>query len=403
MQKAGEPRNPEGPLGVAQALHKCRARQLSGSFQLPVSRALGGSVLSFKPRLAAQPEVTLTPIESGLKGDKLMRQSVLRILCAFAISALACAAMAKDKIIIMVGGMEKQIYLPGILAERLGYFLEQGLDVELLTEPSGINAEDVLLAGAAQGVIGAYDHTVDLQAKGKAVQSVVQFSISPGEVELVSSRLAGVVMSPAHLKGRKLGVTGLGSSTSFLTQYLVAASDVKLADVTLVPVGSGATFIAALRQGKIDAGMTTEPTISRLLSTGEATVLVDLRTPEATQKALGGLYPFACLYMQTSWINTHRGEVQKLANAFVKALHFINTHSAADIAANVPEDYFAGNKALYVQSLANSKSMFTPDGVMPPAGPATVLRVLSTVNRQVRSKKIELGKTYTSEFVNAAK
>ena len=332
-----------------------------------------------------------------------MRQVALRVLCAIAISALACAAIAKEKIVIMVGGMEKQIYLPGILAERLGYFLDQGLDVELLTEPSGVNAEDVLLAGAAQGVIGAYDHTVDLQAKGKAVQSVVQFSLSPGEVELVSTRLASTITSPAHLKGRKLGVTGLGSSTSFLTQYLVAANDIKLSDVTLVPVGSGTTFIAAMRQGKIDAGMTTEPTISRLLSTGEARVLVDLRTPEATQKALGGLYPFACLYMQTSWVNTHRSDVQKLANAFVKALQFINTHSAADIAAKVPEDYFAGNKALYVQSLASTKSMFTPDGVMPPAGPATVLKVLSTVNKQVRQKKIDLEKTYTTEFVNAVK
>ena len=107
--------------------------------------------------------------------------------------------------------------------------------------------------------------------------------------------------------------------------------------------------------------------------------------------------------MQTSWVNSHRGDVQKLANAFVKALQFINTHSAADIAAKVPEDYFAGSKSLYVQSLASTKSMFTPDGVMPPTGPATVLKVLSTVNKQVRQKKIDLEKTYTTEFVNAAK
>ncbi len=332
-----------------------------------------------------------------------MKLFFARALCVLLLCAWGPWAVAKDKIAIMVGGVEKQIYLPGILAQQLGFFADQGLEVELLTEPSGVNAEDVLLSGAAQGVIGAYDHTLDLQARGKAVQSVVQFSIAPGEVELVSTRLRSTLNSPAQFAGLQLGVTGLGSSTSFLTQYLVLQSGLKVSDVSLVPVGSGNTFMAALRQGKIDAGMTTEPTASRLLASGEARVVVDLRTPEATQKALGGLYPFACLYMQTAWVNTHRGETQKLANALVKALQFINTHSAAEIAAKLPEDYWAGNKALYIQSLASSKSMFTPDGVMPPSGPATVLKVLTAVNKLVRSKKIDLATTYTSEFVNAAK
>ncbi len=316
---------------------------------------------------------------------------------------MAPHALAQAKISIMVGGVDKQIYLPAVLADRMGFFKEQGLAVELLTEPSGINAEDVLLAGAAQGVVGAYDHTIDLQSKGKAVQSLVQFSIAPGEVELVAARLSGEIKTPQQFKGRLLGVTGLGSSTSFLTQYLAAVAGLKPGDYTLVPVGSGATFIAAMAQGKIDVGMTTEPTASRLLASGQAKVLVDLRTPESTQKALGGLYPFACLYMQTTWINNHRVEAQKLANAFVKALRYINTHSAAEIAAQVPPEYWAGDKPLYIQSLAASKAMFTPDGVMPPSGPPTVLKVLATVSRTVRAKAIDLSKTYTTEFVAAAK
>jgi NitT/TauT family transport system substrate-binding protein len=149
--------------------------------------------------------------------------------------------------------------------------------------------------------------------------------------------------------------------------------------------------------------MTTEPTASRLIGSGEARVLVDLRTPEPTQKALGGLYPFACLYVRTDWLATHRDQAQKLANALVKALHFINTHSAAEIAATLPAEYFAGNRAAYVQSLAQGKSMFTPDGVMPAGGPATVLKVLSAVNRGVQNKQIDLAQTYTTEFVNAVR
>jgi len=323
-------------------------------------------------------------------------------LIACALTA-ALPGWAADRMTIIVGGADKQIYLPATLAERLGYFRDQGLEVEMQSESSGVSAADVLLAGAAHGVIGAYDHTIDLQAKGKSVQAVVQFTISPGEVELVAARMADRLHGPADFRGRNLGVTGLGSSTSFLTQYLASLHNLKPTDLTLVPVGSGQTFVDALRQGRIDAGMTTEPTASRLLSSGQARLLVDLRTPEATQRALGGLYPFACLYMETHWVSGHREQTQKLANALVKALHFISTHSAAEIAAQLPPEFFAGNRPLYIQSLAQSKSMFTPDGVMPPSGPATVLKVLAAVNSSVRRKAIDLSETYTSEFVNAAR
>ena len=220
---------------------------------------------------------------------------------AFASVLAGSAALAADKVTIIVGGYEKQIYLPAKLTERLGYFKEEGLDVELLNEAAGVDAENEMLAGAVQGVVGFYDHCVDLQAKGKFVESVVQFSQAPGEVELVSNKYPDV-KSMADLKGKNLGVTGLGSSTNFLSQYLMMKSGVQLADFTSVPVGAGATFIAAMQQDKIQAGMTTEPTISRLLKTGEARILVDMRTIEKTKAALGGTYPAASLYMPTAWV-----------------------------------------------------------------------------------------------------
>ncbi|MEF0863296.1 ABC transporter substrate-binding protein, partial [Rhizobium sp. BR 318] len=71
------------------------------------------------------------------------------------------AAHAADKISIMVGGYEKQIYLPAKLAESLGYFKDEGLNIELLNEPAGVDAENEMLAGAVQGVVGFYDHCID--------------------------------------------------------------------------------------------------------------------------------------------------------------------------------------------------------------------------------------------------
>nr|WP_235777018.1 ABC transporter substrate-binding protein [Rhizobium mesoamericanum] len=325
-------------------------------------------------------------------------------------SALAIAGLlattslagASEKITIMVGGYEKQIYLPAKLTEALGYFKDEGLDVELLNEAAGVDAENQLLAGAVQGVVGFYDHCVDLQAKGKFVQSVVQFSQAPGEVEVVSNKYPDV-KGLADLKGKNLGVTGLGSSTNFLTLYMASKAGLTGGDMVTVPVGAGATFIAAMQQDQIQAGMTTEPTISRLVKTGEARVLVDLRTVETTRAALGGTYPAASLYMETAWVDEHKEEVQKLANAFVKTLKFINSHSAAEIAEKMPKDFYVGDKDGYVKALEAGKGMFTVDGVMPEDGPKTVLAVLSEFSKNVKGKQIDLSKTYTTEFVKNAK
>ena len=335
--------------------------------------------------------------------DSTLRMTFARALAAAA-CALACATPARGAPIqLMVGGIEKQIYLPAALADRLGYFREQGLEVQVLSDTSGGHAEDGLLTGSVQGVVGFYDHTIDLQAKGKFVQAVVQFSQAPGEAVVVATRASGAIRSPADFRGHSLGVTGLGSSTHLLMQYLAAEHGVKKGEVTIVGVGSGDGFATALRDGRIDVGMTTEPTLSRLLKSGEARLLVDLRTPAQASAELGGLYPAACLYMSVPWINTHRDEVQRLVNALVKSLRYIETHSAEEIAARLPADYMAGDRALYVSTLQQSKAMFTVDGVMPAGGPANVLRVMRLAERAVVGKPIDLSRTYTTEFAQAAR
>lgn len=333
---------------------------------------------------------------------KTTRRAILTSVALAATLLSIPAAFAADKVSIMIGGYEKQIYLPAKLAEGLGYFKAEGLDVELLNEGAGVNAENDMLAGAVQGVVGFYDHCVDLQTKGKYVESVVQLSQAPGEVEMVSNKHPEI-KSMADLRGKSLGVTGLGSSTNFLSQYLMVKSGVPLSEFSTLPVGAGTTFIAAMQQDKIQAGMTTEPTISRLLKTGEARVLIDMRTIEKTKEALGGTYPAASLYMPTEWVEKNKPTVQKLANAFVKTLKFIHTHSAAEIAEKMPKDFYVGDKEGYIKALNDGKGMFTPDGVMPAGGPETVLAVLSGFSKNVRGKTVDLSKTYTTEFVKNAR
>ncbi|WP_248965495.1 ABC transporter substrate-binding protein [Sphaerisporangium perillae] len=317
----------------------------------------------------------------------------------------AASSGGTPQVTIMIGGIDKVIYLPPKLTEQLGYFKQEGLDVRLMTEPSGAQAENVLISGDVQGVVGFYDHTIDLQTKGKCIQSVVQFADVPGEVEIVSTTQADKIQSAKDFKGKKLGITSPGSSTDFLTQALAVKNGVSTEDFTRVKAGAGPTFISAIENGGIDAGMTTDPTAAQLISTGKGKVIIDMRTEEGTRAALGGLYPASSLYMDCAWVQNNKQTVQKLANALVKTLKYINDNSAEDIAAKMPAEYAGGDPKLYAKSINDTKSIFRPDGVMDEEGAKNVLEVLSSFSPNVKGKKdtIDLSKTYTTEFVKAAK
>ncbi|MDS0132817.1 MULTISPECIES: ABC transporter substrate-binding protein [unclassified Amycolatopsis] len=317
---------------------------------------------------------------------------------------IALGTTGKPHIKIMVGGLSKVIYLPGQLAQQIGAYQKQGLDVELFDQPSGANAETSLLAGEVQAVVGFYDHTIDLQAKEQCIESVVQFANVPGEAEMVATAKAGEVRSGADFKGRNLGVTSLGSSTDFLTKALALRGGVTSKEYTPVKVGAGQTFISAMNQGSIDAGMTTDPTIAQLTNTGQAKVLYDMRTVEGTKAALGGLYPASSLYMGCEIVKRYPDIVQKLANAYVETLKWISSHTPEQVAAMMPPSFAGGDKALYVKSLRDSLPMFTKDGRMDPAGAQNVLKVLGESSSNVKPKKdkIDLSKTYTTQFVDAA-
>lgn len=318
-------------------------------------------------------------------------------------SSSSAAAGAMPRLTIMVGGLSKQIYLPYMLTKQLGYYAKAGVDVNLIDEPAGGDATKNMIAGQVQGVGGFYDHNIALQALGKSSESVISMLQIPGEVELCRTDLKGKITSPADWAGKSLGITDVGSSTDFLTQYLAQKNGVAPSKTVRRGVGAGATFIAAMKKKAIDCGMTTEPTVSQVLSDNTGFILLDMRTAAGSRKALGGTYPATSLYMTTKYVNAHQDVVQRLVNAYVATLKWIQTHNGAQIAAMMPADYYAGvGKATYAKALDSEKGIFNPTGLMPPDGPKTCLAVQDAFNDNIKGKNIDLSKTFTDKFVKAA-
>jgi len=333
------------------------------------------------------------------------KPSAVASMAAAATTAPAAAAAPSGpatKVSIMVGGMDKQIYLPNKLTDALGYFKDENLEVTMIDEPSGVSSEVAVVAGQVDLGSGSYDHTIDLQAQGKSITSVAQLQAEPGEWVMVSKQKASTIKSPKDWLGVSAGVTSLGSGTHTLMRAVATNAGIQVSDVNFVQAGAGDTFIAAMKQGRIDVGITTQPTVLRLQKTGDGQVLVDLSKADTTRAALGGDYPFISLWGRTEWINSNKETVQHVVNAYVKTMKWISTHSPQEIADKLPADYQASDPAAYVQALTDSMGMFTKDGRMPQGGPEFVLKTLSSFNPDLAAKQIDLAKTWDPTFVDNA-
>jgi len=322
-----------------------------------------------------------------------------KVIAAAAVALLGIAAASAQTVRLAVGGKPVIFYLPLTVAERLDYFRDEGLDVEISDLAGGSRALQSLMGGSADVVAGAFDHTIQMLSKQQSVVAVVQLGRYPGYVLGIAGPKMQTYGGPPDLKGMKIGVSAPGSGTHFMVLQYMIENGLKADDASFIGIGVSTTAVAAVKNGSVDAIVNVDPTMSMLQSLGLIKVVADTRTPEGTQTVYGGPYPAAVLYAKADYIDKNPAVMQKLVNAFVRTLKWIEAHSPAEIAAVLPPEYALGDKDLYVKSIAASKPMFSTDGRIPRAGAEIALRVLKQFDPQLREATVDVGKTFDNSFV----
>ena len=315
---------------------------------------------------------------------------------------LFAQALEKPKVSIAVGGKNLFYYLPLTVAEQLGYFKDEGLQVEISDFAGGAKALQAMVGGSADVVSGAYEHTINMQAKNQPIVAFVLQGRAPQIVLAASNKTIPNYKSVADLKGKKIGVTAPGSSTSIMASFVLAKAGLKPTDVSFIGVGAAAGALSALRSGQIDAIANLDPVISMLEQKNEIKVIADTRTLKDTNDVFGGPMPAATLYAPEAFIKKYPNTTQALTNAMVRALKWIQQAGPSDIIKAVPESYLLGDRALYISAFLKVREAMSPDGIFPDAGPATALRTLQAFEPDLASKKIDLSRTYTNEFARKA-
>jgi len=328
-----------------------------------------------------------------------------RKLLAWVLLAAAAqvhAQIEKRDVHIAVGGKTALYYLPLTLTERLGFFRDEGLNVRISDFAGGTRSLEAVVGGSADVVSGAYEHTINMQARKQSFQAFVLAGAAPQiSVGIAGPRAAGY-RSPKDLKGLKVGVSAPGSSTNMVINYVLAQGGLKPTDVAIIGVGQGATVIAALEQGRVDVLSQTDPVMTMLEKEGKIKLIAETRTPQGTEKLFGGPMPAASLYAPVEFVRKNPNTVQALTNATVRALLWMQEASPQQILAAVPEEYLLGNKAMYLFAFNNVRPAYSKDGYFSEAGARTTLRALASFNPAVKPENINLAETYTNEFVRKA-
>jgi NitT/TauT family transport system substrate-binding protein len=332
----------------------------------------------------------------------------MKKLLALAIAALtfaggAFAQLEKRDVHIAVGGKSAFYYLPLTIAEQLGYFKDEGLEVKISDFAGGSQALRAVVGGSAEVVSGAYEHTISLQGKKQHFRAFVLQGRLPQIALGVSKAKAANFKSFKDLKGMKIGVSAPGSSTHNLVKQLLTKAGLDPnKDVAIVGAGVGAGAIAAMKSGQIDAISNVDPVITKLELDGDVKIVADTRSVKGTQEIWGAPLPAGCLYAPEEFLRKYPNVAQALATAIVRADKWIAKASATDVAKVVPESYLLGDRALYLFSYDKVKEAISPDGLISDAGAKATLAALREFDPGVKSAQIDLGRTYTNEFAKKA-
>jgi NitT/TauT family transport system substrate-binding protein len=328
--------------------------------------------------------------------------------CAFAAVALPFAVQAqgkpeKTKVSIAVGGKSGFYYLPLTIAERLGYFKDEGLDVEISDFEGGSKALQAVVGGSADVVSGAWENTIDQQPKGLNMQGFVLMGRYPAISVGIAKAKAANYKSPKDLKGMKIGVSAPGSSTNRMVWHLLAKDGLKPEDVAIIGVGSSSGAIAAMTNGQLDGMSNVDPVMTMLETSGAVVLIADTRTAKGTEAVFGSAdMPAASLYAPISFVQKNPNTVQALTNAIVRALLWLQKATPDQVVATVPPEYLLGNKTIYLDSYNKVKAAYSPDGLFNDAGAQNTLKYLAAFNSALKPADIKLGQTYDNSYAQKA-
>lgn len=330
---------------------------------------------------------------------EIMKKYLILFFCFIIFFNIQCSKPNNTTVTIASGGHAVH-FLPLDIAVSKGFFEEEGLKPDIKYIRGGTNIALALITKTVDFSTNSIDHVIKAQLQGKDfLKMVVLLNHTPGMNLVVHKKYKGIINSPADLKGKRLGVSSIGSATHMVLNYILNKYDVKLTDVEIVKAGVS-TFIPAIVNESIDGGMAVEPFVGIMLRNNDAYSILDLNTMEDTKKVFGGPYNTTGILTRDDVIEDKPELVQKMVNIMVKSLKWISSHSPEEIANILSEDITGSDKNAYIETIRSVKEFYTENGEMNIEGFTNVLEALKTFGDKSKLENIEIPSLINTNFMN---
>jgi NitT/TauT family transport system substrate-binding protein len=258
-------------------------------------------------------------------------------------------------------------YLPLLIAEKRGFFAQNGMELEIVEHSSPARAMQAVGAGQADALGAWLENALSPAGRALGLQSYVLMGRAPMMALGVASKSsAAPIQNLSQLRTRMLGVVALNSPTHTMALALLRHAGLRASEVRIVSVGSAASAAAALRSGQIDALMHMDPLMLQLEQRGEVQILADLRSPELCAQSLGAALPSSCLCASLEFLQRFPGLAQASADAMYQALQWLAQASLRDVLRLFPDGWPGMDMQIMVASLSRLRSAYAPEGLCEP-------------------------------------
>jgi NitT/TauT family transport system substrate-binding protein len=182
-----------------------------------------------------------------------MRRAIAFVSWSMLIIALLAPQAAAQKGQLVVGfSAYSAAFMPAFVADRSGYFSQEGLSVKLIFFQSGVQLAQSLISGDTQIGMGSAPELITAVNAGVKMRAV--WGISNKMPYALISRPQ--IRTVSDLKGKKVAVSSRGSLSEFLAAYVLKNRGLDpQRDVTYVPIGGVPTRFAAVQSGTVDASL----------------------------------------------------------------------------------------------------------------------------------------------------
>ncbi len=201
-----------------------------------------------------------------------MRAALTLIASAVIAAALAAPVAAAELVRVGNAGREAFSFTPAEIGKQTGIFAAHGLDIEISGFGGDAKLQQAMAADAVDVGLGSGPGMAFI-VKGAPVQAIAAMAGPPLLFALVV-RADGPIKSIGDLKGHRVGISTVGSATSWLMNEVSRREGFGADGFALVPIGENAARLAALKTGAVDGCVVDIGSALRFVDHGDGRILM---------------------------------------------------------------------------------------------------------------------------------